>query len=60
MHVKAKGMQVRLHLRYVGGMLETSVIVMGKMALRKPKVMWLSGNLMPDGDMLPQWGCLCA
>jgi len=47
MHVKAKGMQVRLHLRYVGGMLETSVDVRCKMAVRKPKVMWLSLNLMP-------------
>ena len=53
-------MQVRLHLGYVVGILETSVIVMGKMALRKLKVMSLSWNLMPDGDMLPQWGCLCA
>jgi len=50
MHVKPEGMQVRLHLRYVGLDLrgvETSVIVKCKMALRKPKVMWFSWNLMP-------------
>jgi len=50
MHVKPKGMHVRLNLRYVGLDLrdiETSVIVKCKMAFRKPKVMWFSWNLMP-------------
>ena len=50
MHVKPKGMHVRLNLRYVGFDLrdaEMSVIFKCKMALRKPKVMRFSWNLMP-------------
>ena len=50
MHVNPKGMRVRLNLRYVGldvRDVETSVIVKWKMALRKPKVMWFSWNLVP-------------
>ena len=50
MHVKPKGMRVRLNIRHVGLDLrdvETSVIVKCKMTLRKPKVMLFSSNLMP-------------